>query len=46
MSGNSRIDVGEITQSATKGSAMESTLASALNNPTPKETPKKKKESK
>ncbi len=43
MSGSaeSRIDVGEITQSSVKGKAMESALASALNSPTPKKTPKK-----
>lgn len=41
MSGNSRIDVGEITQSSTKGSAMESVLSESLNNPTPKKTKKK-----
>lgn len=41
-SGESRIDAGEIAQSTMKGSVMESALASALNNPVPKKTPKKK----
>lgn len=43
MSGNQRIDLGEITQSGVKGRAMESALASALNSTTPKKGGKKKK---
>ncbi len=40
MSGNSRIDVGEVAQSAVKGSALESAIQS-LNNPTPRKAKKK-----
>lgn len=43
MSGEQRISLGEVTQSTTKGKALESALASALNNPIPKKTDKKKK---
>lgn len=42
MSGEQRISLGEVTQSTMKGKAVESALASALNNPTPLKTPKKK----
>lgn len=35
MSGNQRLDIGDITQSGIKGNAMESALASALNDATP-----------
>lgn len=35
LSGNSRIDVGEITQSTTRGSAMESALSKSLDSATP-----------
>ncbi len=43
MSGEQRIDLGEITQSKVKGSAMESVLASALNSQGVKKMPAKKK---
>lgn len=46
MSGNQRIDVGEITQSSVKGKGMESALASALTKATPKEVPKGGKQKK
>lgn len=41
MSGNSRIEVGEITQSSVKGKAMESALNSALDKAFPPKTDKK-----
>lgn len=35
MSGNQRMDNGDIAQSTLKGKAMKSALAKALNDPTP-----------
>lgn len=42
MSGNRRIESGEIAQSGLKGKAMESALASALNDAMPPTKGKKK----
>lgn len=48
MSGNHRMDVGEITQSAIKGSAMEKALATSMDSPIPhtKEAKPKSKQKK
>ncbi len=43
MSGEQRVDLGEVTQSGLKGKALESALASVLNAPGIQKEPKKKK---
>ena len=42
MSGESRVNVGEVTQSTLKGKAMEGVLASVQNTPGIPKMPKKK----
>ncbi len=46
MSGNHRLDIGDITQSTMKGKALENALAKTMDNaiPHPKEAPSKNKE--
>lgn len=43
MAGENRVDVGEVTQSSLKGSALEKALASVQNTPGIQKQPKKAK---